>query len=231
MTAPSDETLFYWPETDPLADIDSARSIAIVGNRPRDFGEADVIDAADRIVRFNNAFGFGGSTGRRVTDLVAVNYGGAMTEWLEQGTLERSAAFEAAERIILPIHPDKDRSVRPSLSAEEWSGLEGPAQTARAIARFRAHGKPVLLLPANCFVSAAAAIGIRPLRRRSPAPSSGYLLMHALLSRVRSDQSITAYGFGFAGWTGHDFNAERQWFVDQAATGRLALAESSRTDR
>ncbi|OXT02100.1 hypothetical protein B7H23_04010 [Notoacmeibacter marinus] len=230
MRVPSDVPT-CWPNADPFCELDTARSIAIVGNRPDDFGEGEFIDAADRIYRFNNAFGFGGQTGHRISDLVVVNYGGAMAEWLDEATLEQSPAFAAAQRIILPIHPDKDHAVVPPLTAGEWAELDGPPLTERAIRRFSHRGKRVRLLPATCFISAATAIGIEPLRRNSPAPSSGYLLVSAILERTHPDQTVTIHGFGFEGWNGHDFDAERRWFARQASAGRLIYAPSSSIER
>jgi len=58
------------------------RTVALVGNAPDPTERAAGIDAADWVVRFNNAAGFGGVTGRRTTHLALVNHGGQMREWL-----------------------------------------------------------------------------------------------------------------------------------------------------
>ena len=52
------------------------RRIAIVGNAPTEEDWSSLIDGADYVVRFNNAFGYGGVTGTRSDELYLINCGG-----------------------------------------------------------------------------------------------------------------------------------------------------------
>lgn len=213
-----------WPEADPFPGIDGARAIAVVGNAPEQPAAADRIDAADRVYRFNDAHGFGGPTGSRVTDLVLVNRGGAMDERLDSGAIEDRPPFAAAQRILLPIHPDKDALIRPPLDAAEWRDVRAECRTAEAAGRFAAAGKDVRLLTARDFVDAAASLDVPVLTRTMPAPSTGFLLVHALLARVAAHTRVTCHGFGHAGWEGHAFDREAAWFAAQERAGRLEIA-------
>ncbi|MGM9458181.1 hypothetical protein, partial [Lacticaseibacillus rhamnosus] len=74
------------PDVDPLsagrAGLPVHGSLAIVGNAPGTGACGSAIDAADCVIRFNNAPGFGAATGHRVTHLALVNRGGQTREWL-----------------------------------------------------------------------------------------------------------------------------------------------------
>ena len=217
-----------WPDADPFPDIGSARTVAVVGNAPEQANAARAIDAADRVFRFNDAHGFGGSTGRRVTDLVLVNRGGAMDERLDGSgsdgaRLEDRAVLAAAPRVILPINPGKDALIRPPLDDGEWRDVRGECRTAEAVARLRGAGKDVRILTAGDFVAAAGALGVRELTRAMPAPSTGFLLVHALLARAGPATRVTCHGFGHEGWEGHAFDREAAWFRAMERKGRIVL--------
>ncbi|WP_294645654.1 glycosyltransferase family 29 protein [uncultured Aureimonas sp.] len=189
------------------------RRIAIVGNAPElgDCGAA--IDAADWVVRFNNAAGFRACAGRRVTHLALVNHGGQMREWLEDPRFLDRPAVRAAETFLFPF-PRKPASVRPE-------NEDGRDWTDEAKARLGPLGRPITLLPATVHREAAALIhtpGGAP-----PPPSTGFLVSLHLLRRYGGMVEIDVYGFGFAGWDGHDWARERRWFEAMAAGGLLRL--------
>lgn len=203
------------------------RTIAVVGNAPGVHDHRDAIDAADRVVRFNNAAGHGGRTGRRVTHLVLVNFGGQMREWLDDpGFLDRPSVRDAGE-FLLPIHPGDDALNAPRRTAEKRAAPGEHDWTREAVARLAALGRPVRLLPGafeeDCARLLARERGDAP-GTPPPPPSTGFLAMRHLLESVATPQTrIDCYGFGFAGWDGHAWEAERRWFERRAAEGRLVL--------
>jgi hypothetical protein len=196
------------------------RSVAIVGNAPETGDAAAAIDAADWVVRFNNAAGFGGGTGRRVTHLALVNHGGQMREWLDDPFFVHRPAVRGAAAFVFPF------GRKPAPGDDGPDGADWTAEAERMLAPL---GQPVAALPersrrrAEAWLAAAAG--------RDAPPSTGFLVGFCLLDlfagmRVRVD----VRGFGFAGWSGHAFDAERRWFEAMEEAGRLVV-HAPRGDR
>jgi hypothetical protein len=201
------------------ARADPRASLAIVGNAPGIGPAARAIDAAAQVVRFNNAPGFGGRTGSRVTHLALVNRGGQMREWLaDPGFLDRPVVRQA-EAFILPF---------PMLPAEA-NAPEPICWTREALALLRPLGKPVHILPETLHETAQRRLA--PHTEARPNPSTGFLVSLALLlDRPAGSGPVDVYGFGFAGWPGHPWAAERAWFAEASAAGRLRLHPPVTTD-
>ena len=187
-------------------------SLAIVGNAPGIGPAARAIDAAAQVVRFNNAPGFGGRAGERVTHLALVNRGGQMREWLADPNFLARPVVRQAEAFILPF---------PMLPAAE-NDPEPICWTREALALLRPLGKPVHLLPGTLHQEARRRLAPRTQGR--PNPSTGFLVSLALLlGRPAGAGPVDIHGFGFAGWPGHPWAAERAWFAEAASAGRLRL--------
>lgn len=228
------------------------RSVAIVGNAPEMADQAARIDAADWVVRFNNAAGFGGCAGRRVTHLVLVNHGGQMREWLSDPAFTRRSAVQDAETILFPfgrkpLPPMAERSdtIGPDCSpscfmarreqreevkhegawhdagAEPSEDEDGRCWTWEAEVMLAPLGKRVEILPAVVRDEAEAILGSNG--HPPPPPSTGFLVALYLARTLPAAVRIDIHGFGFAGWSGHAWERERQWFESQAAAGRLTL--------
>ncbi len=187
-------------------------SLAIVGNAPGTGEAGPAIDAAACVVRFNNAAGFGGRAGRRVTHLALVNRGGQTREWLEDRHFLERPVVRDAEAFILPF---------PMLPAEQ--NVPDPiCWTREILALLRPLGRPVHILSEALHARAHDELA-GPTAER-PNPSTGFLVSLALLSgRPWDGQAAEAYGFGFEGWPGHPWAAERGWFAAAEAAGRLRL--------
>lgn len=193
-------------------DLATATSLAIVGNAPGIGDVGPAIDAAACVVRFNNAPGFGGDTGRRVTHLALVNRGGQMREWLEDRHFLMRPVIRAAGAFILPF---------PMLPAEH-NVPEPICWTREILARLRPLGRPIHILPEALHDQARSLLADGT--SREPNPSTGFLVTLALLrGRTEWRPAAEAYGFGFEGWPGHPWAAERAWFSAAEAAGRLRL--------
>lgn len=192
--------------------LPATASLAIVGNAPGIGADAGVIDAADYVVRFNNAAGFGDRTGCRVTHLALVNRGGQMREWLEDRDFLKRPVVRAAKAFILPF---------PMLTEEE-NAPETICWTREALALLRPSGRPIHIFPEALHDRARSLLA--PHTQGRPNPSTGLLVTLALLRDRECDADpVQAYGFGFDGWSGHPWAAERAWFADVQAAGRLHL--------
>lgn len=185
--------------------------LAIVGNAPG-LDAAAAIDAAPCIVRFNNAPGFGGRTGSRVTHLALVNRGGQMREWVADPHFLDRPVVRRAKAFILPF---------PMLPAEP-NRPEQVCWTREALALLAPLGRPVHILPEDLHREARRCLA--PETTDRPNPSTGFLVTLAfLLGRPPGRGPVDAHGFGFAGWPGHPWSAERAWFRQAEAAGRLRL--------
>ncbi len=173
------------------------------------------------MVRFNNAAGFGGRAGRRATHLALVNHGGQMREWLDDPHFLDRPAVRAASRFLLPFRPKPEPVGEQDADGRDW--------TAEAVAMLGATGKPVTLVAAQTHAEAA-----RLLRRADgaqPPPSTGFLVTLHFLRELPPDAQVEAHGFGFAGWFGHDWDAERRWFEAKHVEGRLRLIPTEPVER
>ncbi|WP_062017167.1 hypothetical protein [Aureimonas sp. AU4] len=205
-----------------FAEIDPPRvpspgpaQVAIVGNAPEAGDHARAIDAADWVVRFNNAVGFGGRAGRRTTHLALVNRGGQMREWLEDGAFARRPLVAGAGAFLLPFPPDAGRGHAASADGRDWT-----RDAARAL---RPLGRPIRLLPHALHREARRTLG-HEFGACDPNPSTGFLVAFHLHRQLRgSGARIAVYGFGFAGWPGHPWAAERAWFTEREREGALRL--------
>ncbi|WP_427025044.1 hypothetical protein ACP4J4_03670 [Aureimonas ureilytica] len=198
------------------------RHVAVVGNAPEAGMIGAAVDSADWVFRFNNAQGFGGATGRRLTHLFLMNFGGQTREWLDMPGFHRRAAVARAQGFVLPIDPGLEERRRPTPTLRKKASGEHD-WTPELRARLRPLGRPVWLLRDPLFWAAQAAL--REMGAGAdPVPSTGFLALFLLVRhRPASLERIDVHGFGFGGWEGHSWAAERLWVERQARDGRLRL--------
>lgn len=198
------------------------RSVIIVGNGEIADGLADVIDAADLVLRFNDCRSVGPGGGR--TDIVAVcntgRPGKAMTEeanwacnksvWLASSIwcVRDPAKFKAMRPVILRDHPELDDF------CDDYT--DGFADYARQ------NGKDFHLIPAATHDALD-----RTLAAHAPepyvVPSTGAVAIAEFLAHYRKpDDQIFLTGFGHQGWDGHPWAAERAWVDDLIQRGLLS---------
>ncbi len=204
------------PDVDSLpagrAGLPADGSLAIVGNAPGAGACAAAIDAADSVVRFNNALGFGGGTGH------ASRISPWSTAAASRGNGWRTGASSSA-RWSAPRRPSS--CPFPMLPAEH-NVPEPICWTRELLARLRPLGRPVLLLPETLHQQAHALLG--PRTAGHPNPSTGFLVTLALLlGRPAGAGPAQVFGFGFDGWPGHPWAAERAWFAEAEAAGRIRV--------
>lgn len=198
--------------------------VAIVGNAPGPTDLGDWIDAAPAVVRFNQPFGLDAGRGARTTHLFLVSAGGQAAEWaLDPGFGARPAPARA-DWIVLAHDPAKDaapaKSKRSTLATDTRDACNGVGPLLGAL--HRTDG--IALLGAKDHRAASRDLA-RFSDRTAVEPSTGFLALHAILARrPASAMPIELYGFGFAGWDGHDWQAERRWVASAVSAGRAVLA-------
>jgi hypothetical protein len=189
------------------------RSVSVVGNAPGMADQGARIDAADWVLRFNNAAGFGDRAGRRVTHLALVNHGGQMREWLEDPGFGDRPVVRASASFLFPFARKTGPCADRSADGRDW--------TDEAEARLAPLGAETSVLPDPVRREAESLLQ----RSASPAaaPSTGFLVTLHLLAILPPAARIGVHGFGFAGWEGHGWEAERRWFEGMRDAGRLDL--------
>ncbi len=195
-----------------LSDLAGAR-LAIVGNAPDLRDHSAAIDAAERVVRFNNAVGFQGQTGSRLDWLALVNRGGQMREWLDDPAFPDRPAIRSARAFLFPF---------PALLPERAGTGDGACWTREARARLAPLGAAIHVLTDEHHAEGARTLAADA--EGPPNPSTGFLVALAILGRRHAQAPpVDVYGFGFSGWPGHPWEAERRWFIAQEQANRLRL--------
>lgn len=187
--------------------------VALVGNAPLRRCHAAAIDGAGRVVRFNNAAGLEGRAGSRTDQLWLVNRGGQAAEWLQDPGFWQGPAFAALPEVVLPLPPDPEGA--PAQTAP------GARDHSRAMRRRIADlGMAIRQMPPDLSGRARDVLRSFGARRALIAPSTGFL---AMLHFADEGAELELYGFGFDGWDGHDWAAERAWAKRMVRQGRAVL--------
>lgn len=207
------------------------RSVIIVGNGEIGDGLADIIDAADLVMRFNDCRSVGPGGGR--TDIVAVcntgRPGKAMTEnagwacnrsvWLASAIwcVRDPAKFRAMSQDTLRDHPELD-----DFCDDHTDGFADYA---------RQNGKDFHIIPA----ATQEALEETLAAHQPPpyiVPSTGAVAVAEFLAHYRKPgDEIFLAGFGHQGWEGHPWAAETAWMEDLIQRGLLARLSTDHSRR
>jgi hypothetical protein len=193
----------------------------IVGNGPVDDGVAELIDAADLVIRFNGSRNFG-AAGRK-TDIIAVcNTGRPGAQMLADPEWRDSDAVHRTAEIWSVRDPDKFADLAPELAIshpelDDFCDDYTAGFAAFAAARGKQH-RTVSRVVHEALDAALLALGAEPY----VVPSSGMVVIEALLSDPdHAEDTIILAGFGHSGWDGHPFDAERRLVDRYIASGRV----------
>jgi len=195
------------------------RAIMIVGNGDVGEGGAEVIDAADFVIRFNECRSYG-SGGTR-TDAIAVCNTGrpakamlASESWrIHPATLEAAEIWSvrdpekfAAMRAPLAVsHPELDDFCDDYTS--QFNDFCVQAGKLHRVVDMKIH---------ESIDQALSAFSPAPY----VVPSSGMIVIGDVLDRF-PDDDVTLAGFGHVGWEWHPFAAEKQLVDSYVVAGRL----------
>lgn len=205
-----------------------SRRTVLVGNAPMRERVADLVDGADRVVRFNRARGVGTSSGSRTDELWLVNHGGQMAEWLADGALGDVAAVAAGATVVLPIPmlPGHVAACAARVAATD-AGASPDADRINHVDeahRVLADGGHVVeRLGIDDYRGAQRALGAPDPGVGEHYPSTGFIAIVRTLARATTGDRVELVGFTFEGWRGHSWNAERRWVEARAREGRLSV--------
>ncbi|MBY3088325.1 Urease operon accessory protein [Rhizobium laguerreae] len=196
-----------------------SRRIVIVGNGKVGEGGAEIIDAADFVIRFNDcrSFGLGGTR----TDAVAVcNTGRPAKAMLGSGNWRAHPAIVDASEIWSVRDPEKFATMRAPLAASHPELDDFCDDYTRLFGDFCAGAGKIHRTVGQRIHDAID----RALAMLEPAPyvvpSSGIIVIGEVLDSYPNDVVVIA-GFGHIGWEGHPFAAEKQLVDAFVKAGRL----------
>ena len=199
-------------------------NIAIVGNgqiHPRQF---DQIEKADFIIRFNHPPQIHEYTAMRTDMLVISNSSKQTQKLLGSEKYLTGPVFAGARTIFLPYHPDIISRYMPKPNIFSW--MKGRRADLTSLCKRAAHanGKSIDILDSNSYLEVCNHLGIMHNHRCSIFPSSGILLIfHSLKMNPSVGLVIRLYGFGFAGWKGHNWQAEKNYVNKLISEDRVIL--------
>lgn len=204
-----------------------ARRIVIVGNGEIREGLAEVIDASDLVIRFNDCRSVGPGGGK--TDIVAVcNTGRPGKAMLEGSAWMCNKAVWLASAIWCVRDPAKFRAMREPLLVEHPELDDFCDDYTDGFADYaRKNAKDFHIIPASTHEELD-----HTLSAYAPAsyvvPSSGAVVISEFLAHYSKpgDQLFLA-GFGHQGWEWHPWCAERQWVDSLAKQGKLRRLDST----
>lgn len=198
--------------------------IAIVGNGPIDTRFFDHIETADFIIRFNSPPRAHEYAGMRTDRLVISNSSKQTQGLLTSHSYLEGPVFAGADSVLLPYHPDMIRQFMPKPNFFSWLKGRRADLTELCERVAQARGKSVAILEKSTYLEACEQLGIIPSRRCVAFPSSGMLtIFHSLKSSRDADLRLQLFGFGFAGWKGHDWSAERIYVEGLISQGKIFL--------
>ena len=191
----------------------------VVGNGEVEEGGAEIIDAADFVIRFNacRSFGAGGTR----TDVVAVcNTGRPAKAMLCSDSWRTHRGIVDASEIWSVRDPEKFAAMRAPLALSHPNLDDFCNDYTLQFGDFCASGDKHHRIINQRIHDAVD----RALAMLAPAPyvvpSSGMIVIGEVLDSYPDDDVVLA-GFGHIGWEGHPFAAEKQLVDSLVKAGRL----------
>ncbi|TIX91717.1 Urease operon accessory protein [Rhizobium sp. P44RR-XXIV] len=191
----------------------------IVGNGEIAAGAAAMIDAADKVIRFNDCRSIGAGGSR--TDVVAVcNTGRPARAMLGSAEWRKSPAVASASEIWSVRDPVKFAALRGplSLSHPELDDFCDD-YTEQFTAFCQATGKRHVVIGQSIHEGVDLALAVHE-PGSYVVPSSGMIVIAEALAH-HPDDDIAITGFSHTGWDEHPFAAEKRLVDSYVSSGRL----------
>ena len=194
---------------------------AIVGNGPLSPDDRVAIATADRIIRFNLTPNLNSEADAKTTELFLSCSSKQIGDFLSKDQYRSDHAFQKATRIVSPYHPEIiQKYMRPPSILSRLKGRQADwSQDCLKIAN--KEGKEAEILPAELYLDACKRLGIDPDTKEF-FPSSGCLaILRELRRQQHGESELHIFGFGYVGWKGHLWTAEKALVAALENKGRL----------
>ncbi|MCM5679451.1 hypothetical protein M8A51_07900 [Schlegelella sp. S2-27] len=202
----------------------------LVGNAPPREDLRRIIDGADFVARINTCAALGAEYGRRTDRVYLCNTGGVARRFIGSEELHRTIAGSGARDVVFsyPRVPLR-RLLHCILRGKRGTGVDRTQALTQVLSH---HGLRCSPMPQEVFDEVVAFVKAQPgfdgYPRRMPlwTPSSGGVaLAHLARDPVLARHSIALAGFGFQGWEGHPWFAERAYAEQLQQAGRLSFLD------
>ena len=202
----------------------------LIGNAPPRADLAGVIDRADFVARINTCAGLGAEYGNRTDRVYLCNTGGVARRFIRSDELHRTIASSGAREVVFSYpHVSLRRKLHCILRGKRGTGVDRTRALIEVLSR---HGLKCSLMPTEVYEQVLSHVKAQPeyreLAREMPlwVPSSGGMaLAHMARDPVLAEHRIALVGFGFQGWQGHPWFAEKAYAEQLQQAGRLSFLD------
>ncbi|WP_162561126.1 hypothetical protein [Methylobacterium terrae] len=205
------------------ANLKNMTSLIVVGNAPVENNHESLVDTADCVVRFNKCENYGKNTGTKTDILVLGNLGAHSLDWSKDNKLSSFPFWREISEIWFPrdrdiyikyrdIYTNKIIDQAPPGPINDYKNhiIAGNKISAEIICLPKEVNEFSFLL-LSCLCDNPFSM-----------PSTGFLtLMYILTCERFSNYKIGLIGFGFSGWDGHPWSAEREAVAKFEASGQV----------
>jgi hypothetical protein len=191
--------------------------LLILGSAPFETDVSRYIDESALVLRFNECKNLSDRTGSKADFLCVTNIGSTTERFIRDRAIGRLPLIDGVREIWLPrcrdVMLEHSRQVNPLLN--EWVMRD---QSDELIESNGLSGKQVFHFSVEHNLRAVARLTARSARPFLE-PSTGFLAIEYILSEARfADYEKVLLGFGFTGWAGHPWDAEKEIVMEYAAT-------------
>lgn len=202
----------------------------LIGNAPARTHLGSIIDRADFVARINTCAALGAEYGHRTDRVYLCNTGGVARRFIRSEELHRTIASSGAAEVVFSYPPvPLSRKLHCLLRGKRGTGVDRTRSLAEVLSR---HGLRCSTMPTEVYEDVLAFVRARPeyrdLAREMPlwVPSSGgTALAHMATEPALAGHEIALVGFGFQGWRGHPWFAEKAYAEQLQQAGRLSFLD------
>lgn len=203
-------------------------NIVVVGSAPLQIDYGNLVDSSEIVVRFNDCKNFGGASGQR-TDIIYVNNTGSPAmRYINERPFALKAYCQSAviwfvrDSSTHHAHFNKVKSSFPRYPVTDLDDL-----SERIIGSNELQGKEIHRISRAFNEDIFKKLSMLS-KKPFICPSTGFFgLMHVLTNPAYKSCQVHALGFGFEGWKGHPWSAEKKLINNYVLSGRLTIHPNS----
>lgn len=202
----------------------ACRKIVVVGSAPIHIDYSTFVDDAEVVVRFNDCKNIGGASGHKTDILFVNNTGSPAMRYIAERPFALKSCCQSAviwfvrDSVVHHAHFQKVKTIFQRYPVTDLDDLTEQIIDANQLQDRETHRvsrafneeifDKLSLLSSSPFI----------------CPSTGFIgLMHILADSAYTNCEIHVVGFGFEGWKGHPWSAEKKLINRYVLDGRLTI--------